>query len=170
MSAPTLSTSRLVLSAHTADDFAACIALWSDPEVVRFIGGRPFAPDEVWARILRYAGLWALLGYGYWAIRDRTSGRFLGECGFADFRRDIQPPLGDRPEAGWILSPDAHGRGLAEEAMRAALVWIEGAGFRSTVCIIAPGNTASLKLADRLGYVVQGEAQFRGQPTTLLAR
>lgn len=170
MSAPILTTSRLVLSGHTPDDFAACTALWSDPEVVRFIGGRPFAPDEVWARILRYAGLWALLGYGYWAIRDRATGRFLGECGFADFRRDIQPPLGDRPEAGWILAPEAHGRGLAEEAMRAALDWIERAGFGTTVCIIAPGNTASLKLAGRLGYVIQGEAQFRGQPTTLLAR
>ncbi|WP_293867754.1 GNAT family N-acetyltransferase [uncultured Alsobacter sp.] len=170
MTAPTLTTDRLVLSAHTPRDWNDCIALWSDPEVVRFIGGKPFAPDEVWARILRYAGLWALVGYGYWAVRDRASGQFLGEVGFADFRRDIVPALGDRPEAGWILSPAAHGKGYAREAMEAALGWITAAGHSRTVCIIAPGNTASLALAERLGYRREGEAMFRGQPTNVLAR
>lgn len=170
MIVPTLTTDRLVLSAHTREDWADCCALWADPQVTRFIGGQPFQPDEVWARILRYAGLWSVLGYGYWAIRERATGRFLGEAGFADFKRAITPALGDRPEAGWILSPSAHGKGFAREAMDAALRWIEAAGFGQTVCIIAPGNTTSLTLAGRLGYKVQGEALFRDKPTILLAR
>jgi RimJ/RimL family protein N-acetyltransferase len=167
---PVLATDRLVLSPHTADDLPSCAALWSDPEVVRFIGGQPFPVTEVWARILRYAGLWSVLGYGYWAVRDRHTGRFLGEVGFADFRRDIVPPLGDRPEAGWILAPEAHGRGFAREAMEAALGWADAAGHQRTVCIIDPANAPSLHLAARLGYAREHDAAFRGKTITVLGR
>lgn len=169
--APILTTPRLVLSAHTTADFPDDLALWTDPVVTRFIGGRPSAPDEVWARLLRYAGLWALLGYGYWAIRDRADGRFLGEAGLADFHRAIDPPLGDTPEAGWILRPEAQGRGLAVEAMTAILDWAqETAGLPRTVCIIAPQNAPSLALAARLGYRQRVETTFRDQPTIILDR
>ena len=61
--------------------------MWADPEVTRYIGGRPFGVEEVWTRLLRYAGHWALLGYGYWAVIEKSSGRFVGEAGLADFHR-----------------------------------------------------------------------------------
>ena len=60
--APTLETPRLALRAHRRDDFAACAAMWADPEVVRHIGGRTFSAEESWSRLLRYGGLWTLLG------------------------------------------------------------------------------------------------------------
>ena len=91
--APALDTARLTLRAHTAADLDDCAALWADPTVVRHIGGRPFTAEETWARVLRYAGLWALVGFGYWVARDRSSGRFVGELGLADFRRAFDPPL-----------------------------------------------------------------------------
>jgi RimJ/RimL family protein N-acetyltransferase len=69
--------------------------------------------------VLRYAGLWTLVGLGYWVARDRATGRFVGEGGLADFRRDLTPALGNAPEVGWVLAPWAHGRGLATEAVRA---------------------------------------------------
>ena len=62
--APVLETPRLLLRPHTLDDFPATFAMWSDPEVVRFIGGRPFTREEAWARLLRYVGHWTMLGYG----------------------------------------------------------------------------------------------------------
>src|SRR5690242_21259683 len=73
--APTLETARLRLRAHRPDDFAACRAIWSDPEIVRHIGGKPSTGEEAWRRLLTYAGLWRLLGFGYWAIEERASGR-----------------------------------------------------------------------------------------------
>ena len=39
-------------------------------------------------------GLWSLLGFGYWAIEEKAAGGFVGELGFADFKRDIEPSLG----------------------------------------------------------------------------
>ena len=126
MTAPRLETPRLLLEPHAPADLADCIALWSDPEVVRFMGGKPSTEEEVWGRLLRYAGLWSILGFGYWAIRDRGGRRFLGEVGLADFRREISPRLGDVPEIGWALSPAAHGRGLGTEAVLAVTAWADG--------------------------------------------
>ena len=48
--------------------------MWSDAEVTRFIGGKPLSGEEVWARILRYAGHWSMLGYGYWLIEEKATG------------------------------------------------------------------------------------------------
>jgi RimJ/RimL family protein N-acetyltransferase len=102
--APPLDTGRLRLRAHRAEDFEDSAGMWSDPVVVRHIGGRPQSPEEVWTRLLRYAGLWSLLGYGYWIAHDRETGRFLGEIGFADYKRDIEPSLGAVPECGWAFA------------------------------------------------------------------
>lgn len=110
---PVLRTERLVLRAHALSDFADCLAMWSDPAVTRYIGGRPFNGEEVWARLLRYSGHWQLLGYGYWLVADRASGGFVGEVGFADFRRQITPSFDANPEIGWALAPASHGQGLA---------------------------------------------------------
>ena len=79
---PVIETDRLRLRAHRPDDFAACCALWSDPIVNRYTTGKPLAPEDVWAKMLRYGGLWAMLGYGYWVIEEKASGDFVGEVGF----------------------------------------------------------------------------------------
>jgi len=153
--------------------------MWADPAVTRHIGGRPSTAEETWARVLRYAGLWGLLGFGYWVARERGTGRFVGEVGLADFRRDIAPAL-DAPEVGWVLAPWAHGRGLATEAVRAALAWADArAGSASappallsgrTACIIAPENVASLRVAEKCGFLGAGSATFRGAAVPVFTR
>jgi RimJ/RimL family protein N-acetyltransferase len=165
---PILTTDRLILRAHTAADFPFCYTLWSDPDVTRFIGGRPSTPEEVWSRILRYIGHWQVLDYGYFVITDRQTGTIIGEVGLADFHRDCDPPI-DVPEAGWVLLPQYQGRGLAREALTALLAWADQSMPR-TVCMIDPDNTPSLKLAAALGYTEYARPTYKGEPTTLLER
>ena len=117
-------TERLTLRPHSLDDFADSFAMWSDPLVTKHISGRPSTTEEAWARVLKNAGHWTLLGFGF-VIREKQTGRFVGEAGFADFKRDVQPSFEGSPEAGWVLMPWAHGNGFATEAMRGALAWIE---------------------------------------------
>lgn len=163
MSAPVIETDRLVLRAHTAHDFEPLAAMWGDAEVARFIGGKPSTRDESWARLLRYAGHWALMGFGFWAVTLKDGGRFIGDVGFADWRRDITPSLEGLAEGGWVFTPEAQGRGLATEAVQAALHWMDGqAGHATTTCIIGPGNTASIRLAGKVGYREFARAQFKG--------
>ena len=166
---PTLTTSRLILRAHTPADFDACCALWADPGVTRFISGRASTPDETWRRILAYVGHWQLLGYGYFLVTSRESGAVVGEFGLADFRRNVVPPFGDTPEAGWVMLPTYHGQGLAQEALSAVLAWADQTMPR-TVCMIHPDNAPSLRLAHKLGYTEYARGQFGEYTPILLER
>ena len=169
---PVIETERLLLRGHTLDDFDDSAALWADPEVTRFIGGEPQTREEAWTRLLRYVGHWSVMGFGYWVVTDREAGRFAGEIGFAEFRRAIDPPIEGMPEMGWVLAGWARGRGFATEAVRAALDW-STAHFgpdQRTVCLIAPGNVASIRVAEKCGYARTGEADFHGHPTLVFAR
>jgi RimJ/RimL family protein N-acetyltransferase len=170
-SVPTVETERLVLRAHTVADFDASFGLWSDPEVTRHIGGKPSTRQDVWNRLLRYAGHWALMGYGYWVVEEKATGRFAGEIGLARFERAIVPPLGSVPEAGWVIAPWAQGRGYASEAVKASLSWIERErGERRTVCMIDPPNTVSLRVAEKCGFAELYHAVYEGEPEIVFER
>jgi RimJ/RimL family protein N-acetyltransferase len=95
----------------------------------------------------------------------------VGEVGFADLRRDLEPPLGDRPEMGWVLAPWSHGRGYATEAVRAALGWGAATwGPRRLCCIIAPGNGPSLRVAAKTGFVEVARTTYHDEPTLVFER
>jgi RimJ/RimL family protein N-acetyltransferase len=171
MTAPVLATARLVLRGHTPDDFGDCAAMWADPLVTRHIGGKPFDGEEVWARLLRYIGHWTALGFGYWSIRDKVSGDFIGEAGFADFHRAISPSFGDAPEIGWAFATAAHGQGFATEVVTALTAWSDqhlDAG--RTVCMINPENAASRRVAEKCGFREFAPANYHGAPTHLFER
>lgn len=169
--APVLETERLRLRGHRRADFADMAALWGDVDVTRFIGGAPAAPDEAWAKLLRSAGLWPVLGFGYWAVEEKETGRFVGTVGFGDFKRPLEPSIEGIPEIGWAITPSAHGKGYATEAARAAVAWGD-AHFepRRTVCIIAPENQPSLRVAEKCGYREIARTTYKDKPTVLLAR
>jgi RimJ/RimL family protein N-acetyltransferase len=105
---PTIETERLRMRAYRLDDFKDCAAMWADPVVVRCVGEKPFSKEEVWSKMLRYVGHWSLMGFGYWAIEEKASGDHVGEIGFADFKRDIQPSLPGMPELVWVFISRVH--------------------------------------------------------------
>lgn len=150
---PQVLTKRLKLRAHCATDHPAAIAIWRHREVYQYITGAPLSEQDVWLRLLRYSGLWELLGYGCWAIEERSSGHYVGHLGFADFKRGLLGFDGSYPEAGWVLDPNYAGRGYAAEAMLAACAWLDQhVDCSRSFCIIAPENQRSVRLADKLGY------------------
>lgn len=168
---PLLLTGRLRLRPPTIADFPASFAMWSDPVVTRFIGGQPHTKEQVWGRLLRYIGHWQALGFGYWAVETIEDGRYVGEVGFSDFRRDIEPGFDGIPEIGWVLSPSAHGRGLASEAAQAALAWRDRSlPPGETVAIIAPEHTASLRIAEKFGFQRGKTVPYHGAPIVILRR
>ena len=167
MQPPILETPRLSLRAHTVADLDACATLWADPEVVRYIGNRPSTREDAWARMLRYRGHWELLGFGFWAIVERATGAFVGEAGLAEFKREAGLPLG--VEAGWAIVPAAQGKGYATEAVRTALAWAAShVPAREVSALIDPGNTASLAVAHKCGFVELGRATYKGDDCVVL--
>ena len=172
VSVPILETARLTLRGHGAETLDDSLALWSDPEVNRHISGKPSGREEVWARVLRYIGHWAVAGYGFWQIRERATGRFVGEAGLADGKRDLAISFEGAPEAGWVLAPWAHGRGYATEAMTAVLGWSDAAAHVGprTVCLINPDNTASLRVAEKCRYRELARADYKGAEVIVFER
>lgn len=171
MPIPTLETARLRLRPHRPDDFEAYAAMWRDPRVVRFIGGVPFSREQSWARFVRQAGMWQLMGFGFLALEDRQTGRFVGEAGFHEVRRDMRPSIEGTLETGWGLVGEAQGRGLAEEAVRAMIAWGEASiGGRLMTCIIEPGNAASLRVAEKVGFRPAGSGDYGGTALVVLHR
>ena len=144
--------------------------MWADPAVYGPIGMTLGSREDVWQRLLRYIGHWAVRPYGYWAVRETSTGRFVGEVGIMDSRRETMPSFEGTPEAGWAVAAWAHGHGLAGEAVAAMLAWADAAGVGRTVCMIGPGNQPSLRLAARAGYRFEADIAYLGHPRQLLGR
>ena len=169
--APILETPRLRLRGFRATDLDAQAAAMADPAVVRHLGGSPFSREDTWRKMLASPGLWALLGYGYWVAERREDGAYLGQIGFADFKRDMSPSIEGLPEMGWIMAPHAQGRGYASEAALAALAWADEAlGASEIVAIISHSNAASIRIAEKGGFGVREEAVYKGEPILLFRR
>ena len=170
-SAPVLETDRLVLRPFREGDLDAQAATMADAQVVRYLGTPPFSREETWRRILCAPGLWAILGYGYWAIERRGDGMLLGQVGFADFKRDMEPSIEGLPEMGWIFAPHAQGQGYALEAVTRALAWADQAlAGRDIVAIIDPDNAPSIRVAEKAGFDERCEARYRGERILLFRR
>ncbi|HXY01703.1 MAG TPA: GNAT family N-acetyltransferase [Candidatus Limnocylindrales bacterium] len=166
---PVLETPRLLMRGHRPDDLEFGAALWSNPDVVRYVGGKPLTQEEVWARMLRYVGHWAWMGYGLWIVEEKTSRQFIGEVGFANHKRDTQPSFIGEPELGWVLAPSFQGKGYATEAVRTAMVWgSRHFGPQRTVCMIHPENGASLRVAEKCGFREWQRTTYKSEPTILL--
>ena len=169
--APVLETPRLILRPFEASDLDAQAKAMGDPEVVRFLGANPFSREDTWRRLLCAPGLWALLGYGYWAVVAKADGRYLGQLGFADFKREMVPEIEGLPEIGWILTPAAQGQGYATEAALAALAWADAVlQAPEIVAIIDADNGPSIRVAEKCGFNENELATYRDEPIILFRR
>ena len=165
-----LITDRLTLTPMQAADLPDLTALWADPDFATAIFPAPLSSEDVWFRLLRDIGHWEVLGYGNWAIRETATGDWVGSVGVLDFHRILEPAF-DAPELGWGVAPRFQGKGLAFEALSAALAWCdETLNAARTVCMISPDNGPSHALAARAGYAPYAETTYKNAPVILLER
>lgn len=149
---PRLETRNLLLREYRQDDFALFAEFYAT-ERSRYIGG-PLTAELAWRALATHLGHWALRGYGFWAIEDRSSGRFCGHVGL------WFPEGWLEPEVGWVLMGHAEGRGIAHEAALAARCHAyEQLGWMTAVSLIDPANERSIRLARRMGCQFEGMFQ-----------
>ena len=148
-----LVTGRLELWRPQASDREGLRALIAPGEVRRFLGGMEPDDHDVFMRLLRNAGSWALYGYGTFMVRERGKAEIVGNCGVFHSWRGFGGGLDDIAESGWIIAQSAWGKGYAQEAMEAALAWFEREhGGQATLCMIEEAHRASEAVAAKLGY------------------
>ena len=166
-----IETSRLILRAYCREDFPAVRELSADPRMWTYSERGPMRPDEAWSRLLRHLGHWTLAGFGLFAVEERMTGRFVGEAGCSDFRRELGKDFDPFPEISWAIAPDAQGQGYAVEAGTAALRWMAAnRGDKTTVCLINRDNLSSLRVAETLGYQPFRTLVYRDYPAVLMRR
>jgi len=158
--AAVLETARLRLRRIGPDDVEALARIFTDPEVMRYVGaGRPLSPDEVAAMVERIEHRFQADGFGQLAVERREDGEVIGRVGLLPldpetWRSDSRAAIGHHAEIeiGWTLARDAWGHGYAFEAASAVIEHARTElGLGRLVSIIQHGNAASIRLAQRLG-------------------
>lgn len=154
VSVPHLLTPRLRLREYRREDFDAfAVHLFESPFL------ETADRHTAWRTFGCQAGLWLLLGAGWWAVELRDTGQVVGTVG-AFFREGI-PGI----ELGWNTYRAFWGRGFATEAAAQALRYaLEVREERQAKAFIAAGNTASIRVAQHLGLRYDAEAELFGKP------
>ncbi|KMS52766.1 acetyltransferase [Novosphingobium barchaimii LL02] len=168
---PILTTQRLELYRPAPGDLPGLCRLIADEETRRYLGPASADPQPQFERLLRNAGSWALYGYGSFMVRFRGEGEIIASGGIFHSYRGYGEALGldDVPEAGWIVRADHCGQGIAGEVMEAVLSWFDEAhGSRRIACMIEDGNTASQRLAAKLGFAHYGAHEVTDGPVPVV--
>jgi len=133
-----LETERLLLRDHEPQDLDAFCAMEMDPEVRRFVGGRPRTREEAEERFRNAGGLCAAV--------LKAENRYIGRCG-------LHPMPGGGVGLGFYIARAYWGRGFATEAARAFVEY----GFRELklrriLASVEVGNEASVRVLEKLGF------------------
>lgn len=145
---PALETPRTRLRAPVLEDAPFWCQILAE-DTAGHLGG-PFDADEAFAEFAATVGLWLLRGHGLWTVTD-PDGLVLGFVLIGFEPGDLEPEL------GFLFCAHARGAGLAYEAALAVRNHALGAmGMPGLVSYVAPGNTASIRLAQRLGARFEG--------------
>ena len=163
---PELETERLRLRAPQLGDWEAMSDFYAS-EHSQFVGG-PTTAEQTWRILATETGHWALRGFGRWALEEKATGNYVGNCGL--WEPDGFPEM----ELGWDLQESATGNGYATEAALAARAYAYNTLGRSTlISMIAPNNAGSKGVATRLGarhekmftHVTFGEVEIWRHPS-----
>jgi len=154
-----LQTERLIVRTWSPDDAKDGFRIWSDPEVMRYVGatGQPHASiEETRALLGRLIAHQKLHGFGFWAVVEKESSQLIGSCGMG-YQRDGGLPI----EFGYTLARSHWGRGYATEAGRACLRYaFENLRLTKLSASVDSRNVASQRVLEKIGFIYQREEQL----------
>lgn len=138
-------------------DFEEYWEVHRDPEVTRYTWRTQMDRTDAWRHLAIVTGHWHLRGFGMWGLFEKASGRFAGRAGFH------QPDGWPDFELGWTLGRAFWGKGYATEAAaRCVRYAFEEMDRDHLISLIDPANVASIRVAERIGETVSGEATIGG--------
>ncbi len=139
-------------------DAAALFACRSHPEVLEHTSLDEPTPDLVGHHITRVRHAYEQRTSCQLAITLREDQGLIGTCGFTDWSLTHE-----WAELAYDLARPYWGRGLASQAVGAALRWaFEDVGFRRVHAVVMTTNERSVRLLERAGFVREGTLrQFR---------
>jgi RimJ/RimL family protein N-acetyltransferase len=160
-----LLTDRLRLQRLEATDAGLMLAIWNDPDFIRFVGDRGVRTEQEALKALQDGALkqWSDLGYGAYRVARRGETKPLGICGL--FKRENL----DDPDIGYGFLPDHCGRGYAFEAACAVRDHARDTMELRRICAIVSGDNArSIHLLEKLGMTESGKIRMPDEDDDLL--
>jgi ribosomal-protein-alanine N-acetyltransferase len=153
-----LDTPRLRLRPFRAGDVDAIHAVYSDPQVMRWVGAGPMADRAASERLLAsYAVHQRTHGFSFWAVVESASGALIGDAG-------LHRTAAGEVELGYTLARAFWGRGYATEAARA---WLDAAfgelRIEDVVALVEPPNRGSRHVLEKLGMRRDGTRMAFGR-------
>jgi ribosomal-protein-alanine N-acetyltransferase len=150
-----LETPRLSLRHFLLSDLDNLFSFYSDPEVIKYIPDAPRSYEETKEELE-----WFMNGHprfpelGLWATIYKETGEFIGRCGLLPWTIDGQNEV----EVAFALSKAYWGQGLATEVARALADYgFEKLQLSRLICLIEHGNTASIRVATKIGMAFEKE-------------
>ena len=141
------------------EDFESYLPLHTDPDVMRFVGGR-HDEEFVRQRFDRLRLQWVERGLGHWATFEKETGALVGAVGLRQHDDWTATPY--NIEVGWLIGKEFWNRGYATEAARPFIPYaFDRLGLDRLICIVAPENISSRRVAEKLGFRVAGETFWR---------
>lgn len=163
---PPILTARLALRPYEPEDAEeAHASLFSDPEVMRHVGG-PLTPRQVSAQIERAIGWQDDLGHSFWPVFERETGLLVGEAGIVPINA-----TGPGLEVGYAFARPAWGQGYATEVGEALLAEaFTTLRADEVVAHVREENAASRRVLEKLGFRPAGTATAWGSEQLRLVR
>jgi [ribosomal protein S5]-alanine N-acetyltransferase len=170
----TLETQRLVLRPVEKDDVDVAIEMFTDPDVMTYIGGQAMTAAEVTEEMSSYTKRCAEGVIGIWSITlgesaEKLGSVFLLPLPIEDDDTDWSLVTGDGlPEAkieiGYSLKKSAWGQGYASEACKRLLRFaFEETALSEVVAVIDERHGASRRILEKSGMVYQGRMRAYGE-------
>jgi RimJ/RimL family protein N-acetyltransferase len=158
---PVFDTERLSLRPRTLADTNQCLAMDREPEVTRFVDGPWSDPVAHRAFIEDRTSKLYPHGMGYWTISRRDAAEvFMGWVLLIPV-----DAVGPEIEIGWRLRRTCWGRGFAAEAAGRLLAYaFTTLRLPEVIADIHPGNSASLRVAEKIGLKRRGVTQQFEKP------
>ena len=145
-----IETERLLLRRIDEGDVNEVLELRGNPDTMKYIP-RPLAKTKedalghiamIEEKIVNNIGI-------NWGITIKGSNKLIGIIGH--YR--IQPE-NHRAEIGYMILPEHNGKGFTTEAVKAVLAYgFDEMGLHSIEAVIDPGNIASEKVLQKIGFV-----------------
>ncbi|MEP1448299.1 MAG: GNAT family N-acetyltransferase [Paraglaciecola sp.] len=154
---PIIETQRLLLNKLTVEDRDTIFAIFSDPKTVEHYDVERFKSVEEADQLMAYFDARFASNTGIrWAIRDKSSGKCIGTCGYTNWNEFDHSAV-----VGYELSKEYWGKGFATEAVASILDFIFADNFHFYVhrveALILPTNKPSQQLVKRLGFHFEGK-------------
>lgn len=146
-----LQTERCLVRETTPEDVEDFFRIYSAPEITRYMENLYPEPEQEKQYIRDYIKkIYTFYEFGVWTVIQRNSGAVIGRAGFA-YREGYE-----EPELGFIIGVPWQRKGYAEEVCRAILEYgWERLEFTRVQAMVEPGNEASLRLCEKLGFEVK---------------